>query len=86
MEEQPGGMQQETAMQSNVHVTPYREGWDVIHEGARYADSHHATEAEAVAAAAALARREHVELLIHGRDGQIRLHHAVGQAGDKVPG
>lgn len=59
-------------MGSNIHVVPYDGGWDVIHEGARYAESHHATQEEAVAAGATKAQREHVELLIHGRDGQVR--------------
>ncbi|MFJ1254863.1 DUF2188 domain-containing protein [Cupriavidus sp. CuC1] len=58
-------------MDSNLHIKPYRDGWDVIREGARYAESHHATQEKAIAAGAAQARREQVELVIHARGDQI---------------
>ena len=63
---------QETEMGSNLHVVPYENGWDVIHEGARYAESHHATQEAAIHAATALARRKKTELLIHAKDGSVR--------------
>ncbi|QOT81144.1 DUF2188 domain-containing protein [Cupriavidus basilensis] len=56
----------------NIHVLPHGSGWDVIQEGARYANSHHASQEDAVAAGTRDAQREQVELLIHGLDGQIR--------------
>ncbi|GAB7542389.1 DUF2188 domain-containing protein [Cupriavidus sp. 8B] len=56
----------------NIHVLPHGTGWDVIQEGARYANSHHASQEEAVEAGIRDAQREQVELLIHGLDGQIR--------------
>jgi hypothetical protein len=59
-------------MGSNLHVVPYGNGWDVIHEDARYAESHHAKLEEAINAATGLARRKKVELVIHARDGSIR--------------
>ena len=65
-------------MQANLHVVPHGTGWDVIHEGSRYAESHHETQDEAIAAGTERARREHVELLIHGRDGQIRSRNSYG--------
>lgn len=55
-------------MNRNIHVMPYRGGWDVTHEGARYAESHHATREEAIAVATALARREKVEVVVHACD------------------
>ncbi|MNY77153.1 hypothetical protein D3C86_2169660 [compost metagenome] len=73
-------------MGSNIHVVPHDEGWDVIHEGARYAESHHATQEEAVAAGTTKAQREHVELLIHGRDGQIRSRSSFGHDPRTIPG
>jgi hypothetical protein len=59
-------------MGSNLHVVPYGNGWDVIHEGARYAESHHATQEAAIRAATALARRKKVDLLVHAPDGSVR--------------
>ncbi|KWR90556.1 DUF2188 domain-containing protein [Cupriavidus sp. IDO] len=65
-------------MSSNLHVVPHQDGWDVIREGARYAESHHATQEEAITAGTAQAQREKIELLIHGRDGQIRVRNSYG--------
>ncbi len=59
-------------MGSDLHVVPYDHGWDVIYEGARYAESHHATQAAAILAATGLARRQKAELVVHARDGSIR--------------
>ncbi|CAG9182735.1 hypothetical protein LMG23992_04813 [Cupriavidus laharis] len=59
-------------MGSNLHVVPYENGWDVIYEDARYAESHHATQAEAIQAATGMARRKKVELVVHARDGSVR--------------
>ncbi|WP_454766996.1 DUF2188 domain-containing protein [Cupriavidus campinensis] len=69
-------------MHTNLHVVPHGDGWDVIHEGARYAESHHTTQDEAIDAATALAQREKVALLIHGRDGQIRSRSSFGHDHD----
>ncbi|MHA7683560.1 DUF2188 domain-containing protein [Cupriavidus sp. PET2-C1] len=63
----------------NIHVLPHGSGWDVIQEGARYANSHHASQEDAVAAGTRDAQREQVELLIHGLDGQIRTRSSFGQ-------
>ncbi|MBP0619551.1 MULTISPECIES: DUF2188 domain-containing protein [Cupriavidus] len=73
-------------MGTSIHVVPHRDGWDVIHEGARYAESHHATQEEAIAAATTQAQREHVELLVHGRDGQIRSRNSFGHDPRTIPG
>ncbi|MGO4307184.1 DUF2188 domain-containing protein [Cupriavidus sp. RAF12] len=73
-------------MQSNLHVVPHADGWDVIHEGARYAESHHATQDEAIEAGTGLAQREKVELLIHGLDGQIRSRNSYGHGPRDIKG
>ncbi|MFS8978472.1 DUF2188 domain-containing protein [Cupriavidus necator] len=73
-------------MGTNLHVVPHLDGWDVIYEGARYAESHHATQEEAIAAGTTAARRKHVELLIHGRDGQIRSRNSFGHDPRAVAG
>ncbi|WP_020423779.1 MULTISPECIES: DUF2188 domain-containing protein [Cupriavidus] len=54
-----------------LHVRPYGDGWDVIQDGARYANSHHATQAAAIRAGTRDARRDGVALLIHEADGRI---------------
>ncbi|WP_454724879.1 MULTISPECIES: DUF2188 domain-containing protein [Cupriavidus] len=54
-----------------LRVRPYGDGWDVIHDGARYANSHHATQEAAIRAATRDARREGAKLLIHEADGRI---------------
>lgn len=73
-------------MQTNLHVVPHGGGWDVIHEGARYAESHHATQDEAIEAGTSVARREKVELLIHGRDGRIHSRNSYGHDPREVAG
>jgi hypothetical protein len=76
----------ETAMDSNILIKPYKDGWDVIREGARYAESHHETQEKAIAAGAVQARRESVELVIHGRDGTICARNSFSHAPACVPG
>lgn len=62
----------------NVHVVPRNEGWAVQREGGKRASSLHATQAEAEAAGRTTARREQVEFLLHGRNGQIRERDSYG--------
>lgn len=62
----------------NVHVVPLNEGWAVQREGGKRASSLHATQAEAEAAGGTTARREQVEFLLHGRNGQIRERDSYG--------
>lgn len=45
-------------MSAELHVVPYRDGWDVIYESARNAESHHPTREAAVVAATVQARRD----------------------------
>jgi hypothetical protein len=73
-------------MDSNIHVVPHGDGWDVTREGARYAESHHETQEEAIAAGTAQAQREKVDLLIHGRDGQIRTRSSFGNMPSGIRG
>jgi hypothetical protein len=56
----------------NVHIVPRDGQWAVLREGAQRDSSHHSMQSEAISAGRATAQREHVELLVHGRDGQIR--------------
>lgn len=62
----------------NIHVTPHGSGWNVSREGEPVASSHHDTQEEAIEVATDAARRDRVELLVHGRDGQIRMRNSFG--------
>jgi hypothetical protein len=76
------GEKRERQMASNkkgVHVTPRSDGrWNVTRDNAQRASSVHDTQATATNAARDTARREHTELFVHGRDGQIRSRDSYG--------
>lgn len=57
---------------TNLDIVPRDGQWAVVREGAQRDSSHHSTQAEAINVGRATAQRDHVELLVHGRDGQIR--------------
>ena len=60
-------------MARNQWVSPNAKGgWDVQREGALRATRHFDTQAEAIAAGREIARNQGCELIIQGRDGQIR--------------
>jgi hypothetical protein len=56
-------------MSAELQVVPYRDGWDVIYESARNAESHHPAREAAVVAATAQARRDGAILVTFDRDG-----------------
>lgn len=62
----------------NQHVVPHSEGWAVRGAGNSRVSSIHATQAEAAQAARDTAQRQHSEVLIHGRNGQIRERDSYG--------
>jgi hypothetical protein len=62
----------------NQHVVPHAEGWAVRGAGNSRASSVHSTQAEATAVARSTAQRQGSELLIHGRNGQIRARDSYG--------
>jgi uncharacterized protein (DUF4415 family) len=62
---------------SDVHVVPHRGKWAVKGEGNQRAISIHDTQAEATERGRDIARRQKSELLVHGRDGQIRSRESV---------
>lgn len=67
----------------NQHVVPHENGWAVRGAGNSRATSVHETQANAIAAARDIARNQQSELLIHGRNGQIRERDSFG--GDPYP-
>lgn len=70
----------------NIHVVPHGNGWNVSREGDAAPSSHHPTQEEAIEAATDVARRDKVELLVHGRDGQIRMRNSFGNDPASVRG
>jgi hypothetical protein len=62
----------------DVHVVLGNKGWRVEVEGAARARSTHATQAEAAQAGREIARKNKSELLIHGKNGQIRSRSTYG--------
>jgi hypothetical protein len=62
----------------NVHIVPRDGEWAVVREGAQRDSSHHTTQAGAIGAGRQTAQRESVEILIHGRNGQIRERNSYG--------
>lgn len=56
----------------NQHVVPHAEGWAVRGAGNSKATSVHETQREAIEHGRQIAQNQGSELLIHGRNGQIR--------------
>ena len=70
-------------MNRNQHITPHPRGWAVQSAGGQRASSVHRTQAEAIARGREIARNQESELLIHGRNGQIRARDSHGR--DEFP-
>lgn len=70
-------------MGKNQHVVPHAGGWAVRGASNERATSVHPTQSEAIGAARDIARNQQSELLIHGRNGQIRERDSFG--GDPFP-
>jgi uncharacterized protein YdaT len=60
------------------HVVPHDRGWAVKGEGNSRASSVHDTQAQAIEAARQTAINQKTEVLIHGRNGQIRARDSFG--------
>lgn len=56
----------------DIHVAPHPDGWAVKREGGERASSVHGRKEDALDAGRELARKDEVELVIHGRDGKIQ--------------
>lgn len=70
-------------MGKNQHVVPHGGDWAVRGAGNERATSIHETQRAAIEAGRDIARNQHSELLIHGRNGQIRERDSFG--GDPFP-
>lgn len=60
------------------HVTPHPDGWQVIGGGNSRATVVTSTQAEAIARAREIAINQQTEVVIHGRNGQIRERNSYG--------
>ncbi len=56
----------------DIHVVPHSDGWATKKEGAQRAGVVVDTQRAAIDRARDQARREHVEVVIHRKDGRIR--------------
>lgn len=65
-------------MARNQHITPRPSGWAVQPAGGARATSIHKTQAEAIERGREIARNQGTELLVHGRNGQIRERDSYG--------
>jgi len=62
----------------NQHVVPHQDGWAVKGEGNSRATSVQPTQQKAIEVAREIAKNNQAELVIHGRDGQIRAKDSYG--------
>lgn len=70
-------------MSKNQHVVPADGGWGVRGAGNSRLTSVHETQQKAINQARSIAQNQGSELLIHGRNGQIRERDSQGK--DKFP-
>lgn len=73
-------------MKPNVHVVKHGEQWAVEHEGTSRAASLHESKERAVEVATKMAKRDQVELILHGADGQIQERSSYGNDPKSSPG
>lgn len=62
----------------NQHVVPHKDGWAVKGAGNTKATSVHRTQAQAISDAKEISQNQKSEMLIHGRNGQIRERNTYG--------
>lgn len=70
-------------MKRDIHVVPHSDGWATKKEGSGRAGTVESTQSAAIDRARTQAKREHVEVVIHGRNGQIRDSDSYGH--DPLP-
>ncbi|MFA7275870.1 MAG: DUF2188 domain-containing protein [Pseudobdellovibrionaceae bacterium] len=70
-------------MGKNQHVVPHADGWAVKGAGNTRATSVHETQSQAIQEARSIAKNNHSELFVHGRNGQIRERDSFGN--DQCP-
>lgn len=63
----------------DVHVAQQGGKWAVKEEGSQQATSTHRTQTAAIDAGRATAKRNRSELLVHGKNGKVRLKRTYGR-------
>lgn len=63
----------------NQHVVPHGRAWAVKGAGNQKATSVHSTQSEAIKGARGIARNQRSEMLVHGKNGQIRERSTYGE-------
>jgi len=66
------------ARDKDVHVVPHDNEWAIKRPGNSRASSVHRTQREAIDAGRSTAQRDHSELFIHNKHGQIRERNSHG--------
>lgn len=67
----------------NIHVIKNNDVWQVKREDSQRASKNFDTQREAIQYAIPNAKKSHVEVVIHGRDGKIRDKDSYGN--DSIP-
>lgn len=62
----------------NQHVVPLGNGWAIKGEGATRATVITRKQSDAITYARNIAKTNHTELIVHGRDGKIRERNSYG--------
>lgn len=62
----------------NQHVVPHGKDWAIKSSGNKRATSVHSTQSEAIKKAKEIAQANQSEMLIHGKNGQIRERNTYG--------
>lgn len=70
----------------NIHTVKHGDGWANRREGSQRVFSEHRTQERAIEQGRAAARRDHVEHLIHGRNGRVRERNSYGNDPHPPPG
>lgn len=65
-------------VKKNQHVVPHKDGWAVKGEGNSKATKVLPTQKAAITVAQDIARNQHSDTKIHGRDGRIRAGNSYG--------
>lgn len=62
----------------NQHVVPHPDGWAVKGAGNTKATNVYSTQSQAIQRATEIAKNQHSDTKIHGRDGRIRAGNSYG--------
>lgn len=70
----------------NQHIVPLGNGWAVKSAGADKATIITTKQSDAISVGRTIARNNHTELIVHGRDGKIRGRNSYGNNSNLLQG